>query len=295
MKIYLYLAVFMGAAVLAGCASKPSPRVEVAPKTAVVDGLAMVQDLHNREIEATKQLGAFQKIAEKTTDVKTHKHADEVLHMLTERGVVVVPTENGIWIPPFADDKDSIRIVVLTHAEEKYGVWKRYFEKNSGAFFDPEYRAVVIKNTDKISSELSGFNLGHEGNHALLFLKNQNIRSRKEFCEEERDTYEFEFRLMASYPGYEQYISKEAARLASSVKKTASGEILFPWSGKYHTELDGIFGPALSEYEKKGRETITWIDIVFHAIDISYTGDKEELKAEFACGVYADKGIIPKE
>jgi hypothetical protein len=51
----------------------------------------------------------------------------------------------------------------------------------------------------------------------------------------------------------------------------------------------------LSEYEKKGRETITWIDTVFHAIDTSYTGDKEALKAEFACRVYTEIGIIPKE
>ena len=296
MKKYVFAALFAGAVLLAGgCASKPSPRVDITSKPADVGGRAMVQDLHKREVEATKWLAALQQVAEKTTDAKTHQRVDDILQMFVKRGVVVVPTENGMWIPPFADDKDSVRIIVLTPSDRKLGAWKKYFEKSSGVMFTPEYRGVVIKTSDPISVPFMGFTLGHEGNHLLNLLndpkKNKTV---KEVCEAERDTYEFEGRLLASYAGYKQFATAEAFLSASSVKQTANGAV-FSWRGKHHEELDSIFGPALSEYEKKGREMLTWIDIIFRAIDGYYAVDQEAAKAEFICGVYKDKGILPKE
>lgn len=299
MKKCAYAACFF-AALLFGCAdttktvsSDPAALPEQGQKQDDKQWLdTQMREMDKRWVMANEWLAALADVADKTKDARAH----EILDMLTERGIIALPTETGLWIPNVVNDTDSIRIVILVPSDAKYELWKKYIEENSNAAFAPKHRALILKNIIPMSRVFSGIILAHEGNHALTFLKNpQKTWTKEEVCEEERDTHEFENRLFAKSGGaaYKRFVSLEAARLAGNIKQKKGG-ISFPSSGKYDKALENIFGNALSDYEKGRRNEQVWIDIVFRAIDASDTGNKEKLKAGFLCAVYENNGLMPK-
>ncbi len=288
--------VFLSALLIFGCASKPATHIEAQSPPVNPAGLAMVQDLHNREIEATKGLIAFQQVAEKATDPKDRVRADEILHMFMERAVVVVPIQNGIWIPPFVDDTDSVRIVPLELSDEKYDFWKkRFMDAPEAASYSPTQRMFVLHSYVKVSPKISGLIWAHEGDHAHTNAKNSYWpKTKQAFCEQERDTHEFQYRLTADIGGasYKKLLQEEVGVMYEMVKN--SSKIIgtsFPTLFGYQKALDSVFGPALSDFERDFRNTHLWTDTIFHFIDKYFTGDKERQKAAVLCAIYDELGV----
>lgn len=237
-------------------------------------------------------------VVEKTKDPQ----AEEIFEMLKGNNEVVLPNNTGFSFNGKDIESEPIRILPLLPSDKQYTfpLWQRFFQSDIAAAFVSDERLVVIKEDAPISSVFKGLILVHEGNHALEYLKHPYTkRSNKAFSEEERDTHEFVARLMAMIGGapYEQLLLSEVQRMTTTAKQTAEGMQFSP-SGKYHSELDSIFGPALSDSEKYKREKLLWLDTVFHFIDAYYDGnkdEKEEVKAEFLLSIYIAQGMREPE
>jgi hypothetical protein len=285
MKKYLYLAVFLCAAVLAGCESTD------------VGGRAMAQDLRNREIEAAKGLVAFQKeVVEKASNPEDRERAHNILDMLMERAIIVVPTQNGIWIPPFVDDKDSVRIVPLVRSDEKYDFWKkRFIDTPDAASYSPAERMLVLGTYAEVSPKFVGLIWAHEGNHAFSNATTAYWpKTKQAFCEQERDTHEFQYRLTADVGGaaYKKLLQDQVVIMHNTVKNTSKViGTSFPDVSDNHEALNRVFGPAYSDFEKDFRNTHLWTDTIFHLIDRYFAGDKERQKAALLCAIYDELGV----
>lgn len=237
-------------------------------------------------------------VVEKTKDPQ----AEEIFEMLRGNNEVVLPNDTGFSFNGKDIESEPIRILPLLPSDKQYTfpLWQRFFQSDIAAAFVSDERVIVIKEDALTSSVFKGLILVHEGNHALKYLKHPYTeRSNKVFSEEERDTHEFVARLMSMIGGapYEQLLASEVRRMTATAKQTAEGMQFSP-SGKYHDELDSIFGPALSDSEKYKREKLLWLDTVFHFIDAYYDGNKEEkegVKAEFLLGIYISQGMRESE
>lgn len=255
--------------------------------------------VNKHKVVAEEWLDALgREVVEKTKDPQ----AEKIFEMLRANNEVVLPNDTGFSFIGKDIESEPIRILPLLLSDKQYTfpLWQRFFQSDIAAAFVSDERLVVIKEDAPTSPVFKGLILVHEGNHALRYLEHPYTeRSNKAFSEEERDTHEFVARLMAmigSTP-YEQLLSSEVRRMTTTVKQTAEGMQFSP-SGKYHEELDTIFGPALSDSEKYKREKLLWLDTVFHFIDAYYVGNKDEkegVKAEFLLNIYIAQGMREPE
>lgn len=147
-----------------------------------------------------------------------------------------------------------------------------------------------------MSQTFKGILLAHEGLHVMRFLEHPyEEQSEEEYCEEERIAHEFQNRLMLALGGraYENLLQAEANRLYADVKKSGRRvSEAFSEKGKYHAEMDAIFGPALSDYEREFRETGLWIHANFIVIDRYVKKDAEDAKSRFLLTIYQENGIL---
>ncbi len=255
--------------------------------------------LNEHEIVARNWLAALEhEVVEKTKDPQ----AKEIFEMLKEKSEVVLPNDTGFSFIDKHLNSKAIRVLPLLPSDKQYAfpLWQRFFQSDIAAAFVSDERLVVIKEDAPTSSVFKGLILVHEGNHALKYLEHPYTeRSNKVFSEEERDTHEFVARLLAKIGGapYEQLLSSEVQRMTTTAKQTTEG-MRFSSSGKYHEELDNIFGPALSDSERYKREKLLWLDTVFHFVDKYYTGtseEKEGVKAQFLLEIYISQGMREPE
>lgn len=264
------------------------------------DGVTKNSPVNGHEVVAKEWLADLQhEVVEKTKDPQTEK----IFNMLKEKSEVVLPNDTGFSFIGKSLYRKPIRILPLLPSDKQnnFPLWKRFLQSDIAAAFVADVSAVlVIKEDAPTSSVFKGLILVHEGNHALKYLEHPYTeRSNKAFSEEERDTHEFVARLMAMIGGnpYEQLLVAEVQRMTTTVKQTTEG-VQFSPSGKYHDELDSIFGSALSDSEKYKREKLLWLDTVFHFIDAYYDGNKEEkegIKAEFLLSIYIAQGMREPE
>lgn len=255
--------------------------------------------LNEHQVVARDWLAALQhEVVEKTKD----SQAEEIFEMLSANNEMVLPNNTGFSFNGKDRESKPIRILPLLPSDRKYTfpLWQRFFQSDIAAAFVSDERLVVIKEDAPTSSVFKGLILVHEGNHALKYLEHPYTeRSNKVFSEEERDTHEFVARLMAMIGGapYEQLLLSEVQRMTTTAKQTTEGMQFSP-SGKYHDEMDRIFGSALSDSEKYKREKLLWLDTVFHFIDAYYDGNKNEkegVKAEFLLDIYIAQGMREPE
>jgi hypothetical protein len=260
---------------------------------------AMNSSVDRHQVVAKEWLADLQhEVVEKTKDPQ----AETIFKMLKEKSEAVLPNDTGFSFNGKDIESKPIRILPLLPSDKQnnFPLWKRFFQSDIAAAFVSDERVIVIKEDAPTSSVFKGLILVHEGNHALRYLEHPYTeRSNKVFSEEERDTHEFVARLMAKIGGapYEHLLSSEVQRMTTTAKQTAEGMQFSP-SGKYHEDLDTVFGLALSDSEKYKREKLLWLDTVFHFIDAYYDGNKDEkegVKAEFLLSIYIAQGMREPE
>lgn len=142
-------------------------------------------------------------------------------------------------------------------------------------------KGVIILVERRESSFMKGMVLLHEAKHAANFLaKNQSFPTTEiEDPWDESNVHTFDshlWRLIGGKP-YENLLAREVTRLRAEfkkggfpgfkellAKKKTSGFALTEW---HYPELGTIITPALSENEKKSRQTALSINAVFQMID----------------------------
>jgi hypothetical protein len=248
-------------------------------------------EMDKRWVVANEWLAALRDVAKKTKNA----HARKLFDMLAERGIIVVPTETGVWIPNGVDDRDSIRMVSLVSSDEKYGFWKKnYFGVPDAASYEPVNRMIVFRAYLPISPVFQGIIFAHEADHALNHAKNGYWpQTKRAFCEQERNTHEFQYQLTAAAGvGYKELLKTQVALMHNQTTKFGK-EVgtSFPDVSDNKEALSRIFGPSYSDFEREFRNTHLWVDTVFHLIDKYFKGDKERQKAAFLCVIYDKQRI----
>jgi len=150
-----------------------------------------------------------------------------------------------------------------------------------------------------ISTSWRGIILAHEGFHAYDFLsKPYDWNDPKTFAEHEVQAHTLQNGLMSEAGGeaYQKYLEKEVERLRKTIvirKEGADSYVKsYPNRSVYNVELDHVFGPTESEFEKDIRATHTWIHAVFSLIEKDFPSKQHlHLKREFLVSLYRDAKI----
>lgn len=200
-----------------------------------------------------------------------------------------------IYAPP--DGASGILIVPILRQDEELdvGLKKINNSQNTMALFRPEARVIALR-SEPMSDVWKGVLLLHEGRHALSYsLTHYDSADIRQLCYEERDTLEFQDRIVAKLGGetYANVLRAEIDRLRSQLAAAGLAlETKMPPRGGYQPVLETAFGPAETDLERASRQTQLWTHAAFTLIDEDYRGsDKEDFKAHFIQGVYVQLGV----
>jgi hypothetical protein len=234
-----------------------------------------------RHIEVKKQwVEAARKVYTQTQDAEAKMLIDTILSAMV--AVAPVGKEAARVLEP--SNPNTFWTFFLSVSPEEM-----MFSKNVFAEYRPDIRRLMVK--DVPCSQLwKGLILLHEAHHARAnFVYPYNWRDKRLFASSERDTHNFQNRLMAKVGGstYNRLLLKEVARLRQEMMARVSARI--PGQAvKYMQELDSVFGPALSQEERDTRQTHFWIHAVFVLIEQNKGQglQAEDGKAAFLFSVY---------
>lgn len=237
-------------------------------------------------------------IAKRTKDPVAAK----IVQLIRDGAVIGRPNPKGVQFleAPKSDSTPWMTVVPVMPNDDRTGKWENMVSYDyAAAQYLPDARAIVINPNIPTSPLFKGFILLHEGNHMGIDLFTPYDQSDHQlFCEDERNTHEFQNKLMSEIGGkaYQDILEQEINRL-KSVNAQNGGTVgrNIPQRTLYHDSLDKVFGPALSEHEKDLRETHLWIHAYFTLIDRELPGGyeaKEDSKAKFLFTLYSRKGMF---
>jgi hypothetical protein len=195
-------------------------------------------------------------------------------------------------------------VVMLRPGDESAGPeWSNHTssESNAGAHFQPNGPMMVIKSNIEFSRFAQGIVLLHEGRHAQRFLTTHyDWEQARAFCEEERDTHEFQNRITAEKLGtsYTVLVEKLAQEMKGVLAQAGyrPGEATAPRKRNF-SEFDELWPPA-SEHERDFRDTSVWIHANFLLLDEAFKVSGEfnqgaaDQKALFLFSRYEELGIL---
>jgi hypothetical protein len=168
------------------------------------------------------------------------------------------------------------------------------------ASFNPDDRILVLR-PHRLSPVVAGAMILHEGDHALTLLERPyDWKDRRAFCEAERDTHEFQNRIVERAQGdaYRAALRAESDRIRGKVVFDA---VESTWTSERPVaptaEADVAFGgPAFSEMDRMARASALWMHAVFLEIERTHPQDAALMKARFYCSNLAQdeaEGIVP--
>ncbi len=237
--------------------------------------------------------------AEKIARIAHDQQADLVMDLLKNNTLLCMPSDQGVkFLEGATPGKPWIGFVsILPEDQLPSDHWRELANShNFGAIFAPEAMTIIVRENMPCSPIWKGIILLHEGDHAgHMIYAPYDWHNSTIFSMAERDTHEFQNRIMSIIGGeaYADLIDQEVNRLRNATIKDGGkiGEFI-PSRTKYDSQLDVIFGPAESEFERDMRETHVWIHAMFTLIDRDFKGDKERVKTDILYTLYLRDGII---
>ena len=260
--------------------------------------LAERQKLGDRLFEAA------QLVVDKTHDPEAIK----ILAFLKKNAVLAepfgVPDPNDQ--PVRISDKESghyfFSLVPLVTSDVKLGgAWtgsiNRLKKERTFGAFQPDNRMMIVHMDQEVGQVMIGVTFLHEGYHAMNYLPApHDWQDHKAFSRDERDTHEFQNRLMSKLGGqpYTHFVAKEAKSSLAKLKSEGKLGQSVPAIKEYQ-EAYKIFGQPKSDTDKDLLNTSVWVDIVFHTIDLyADKATAKEEKARFMYSVYRKLDSLPK-
>lgn len=239
------------------------------------------------------------KATEKVANTTGDKEARELVTFLQNNSVLVEPYgDQGRTVETSKNSDKWFMFVPLMPGDENAGSsWAMMINSpNVGASFHPGTGVLTVR-SEVISDLWAGIALLHEVKHVRDFInEGYNWQDNMTYCRKERDTHEFENRLIAKLGGnaYRNWLAMEVDGMATASReaKLNVGESIL-LGEKYPKELDEIFGVPRSEFERAFRATHCDIAANFQLIDKYWRGDKEEQKAVILFKLYRKDGILP--
>jgi|GEM_PF-6377593 len=258
-----------------------------------------IANLKRRKEVFLSSLEAGERIARQTGD----KEALAVIAFVKDSYVLTEPAAQGlacrvIEVQSGSGEQWIFATPLIAGDEFKSAEWNRIMKSLPAAgMFLPDINTLVVDGVTPFSEFTKGILALHEGRHAQRFVTDKyDWKDTRTFCCQERDTHEFQNRLTATIGGkkYQDLLGREVARLKAELDGAGIpvGIGMAPRS-PYHAEFDEIFGPALSDKDRKFRETSFWIDANFRLLEKYSKGDVAEQKALFLKTTYAEGGLLP--
>lgn len=248
-----------------------------------------------RQSALVKQwLEAGDSIFSKTKNPK----AKEIMDFLWERGAIGVLTKKEIYLVILKNEVPVGKRIVLIATKEEDRNRDPYLEAvwslGLDAFFDFEKNIILGKNLQEISTRWLGITLMRVGYHVLLLHQSPyNWKDFGKFCEKEMEARIFQHEIMERIGGdeYKKYIEKKSQWLKKVILGRGGqvGEDYSLWS-EYDSEIDILFGPAKSEFERRSRVDTLWFHVHFHLFDQEFKEGSREQKIMFMKTLYQKKG-----
>lgn len=260
--------------------------------------------LAERQKLGDRLFAAAQIVVDKTHDPEAIK----VLAFLKENAFLAEPfgvpdpNDQPVRISDRERTKFFFTLVPLVASDAKLGgAWttsiERLKKERTFAAFQPDTRMMLIPMDQEVGRMMIGVSFLHEGYHAMDYLPAPyNWQDHKTYSRKERDTHQFQNRLMAKLGGqrYVNFVAKEAEASLARIKSEGKLGQSVP-AIKEYPEAYRIFGQPKSDMDKDLLNTSVWVDIVFHTIDLyadEATGQNE--KARFMYSVYRWNDSLPK-
>jgi hypothetical protein len=259
--------------------------------------ISIVQPV-DRESLSKDWLSAVKDIVEKTND----SQAKEIYEFIQDSALLAEPHESGAKFLQGSrpDQKYYFALVMMKEGDDKVGGnWKgAYSYDTGGANFIPDSQMMILKSHLPTSDIYKGIIFLHEGRHAREFItRRYDGQNPKTFCEEERDTHEFQNRITSKLFGkeYDELVDKLSMELETTLKLEgfSPGEALAPRARPLN-EFDTLI-PVNSETERNFRDTSIWIHGNFRMLERAF-GEKEskDKKALMLFNLYKKNGLLPK-
>lgn len=173
------------------------------------------------------------------------------------------------------------------------------------ASYQPDQRAIVVRETEACSEVLKGLMLLHEAHHAGdLLYEPYDWTDHQIFSAKERDVHNFQNRLTLKLGGesYRKALDREVVRIRGELKKSglngfqrqpgATTNLTIPTRTPYDHELDRALTPARSPLEEDARGTLFWIHAIFTVYEQDRDPEDAEVgKAAFMLSVYESSGL----
>lgn len=253
------------------------------------------ENIAKRVLAGNQWFTAMKALATSINDTEVNT----VVAFFTNHASVSLPHSAGVQTISRAKEGPAFYFIPLLSGDErKSAEWKKQAtDKRSVARFLPDMKTLITHEDEPTSPLWKSVILLHETRHAYAFLtRPYNWRDEKLYCYEERDTHEFQNRVVSALGGtsYKTLLEEEVERIKKELAQT--GKLVgmnFPNRIPYREEQEAIFGKAESQLEKDYRETSLWIHAHFTLIEREFKGDVTDRKALFLHTIYLRSGILP--
>lgn len=218
-----------------------------------------------------------------------HFHARQIMEIL-ETSATAAPHPDGLRCLEKKGQNAPFVVPLLTDEDALCPQWKRLIESGqSVAYFIRELHAIVVRHNSSCSPVWRGLIFLHEASHAYQSLTNPEAMT--DLGEEESRVYAFENRLIEMLFGAAySSILEEAVSLLEREAPVRNGKVearfgpLLPFIQKVET----VYGPALSEEEKRARHACFVTHAYFSLFD-RRSSESQNLKRAFAAAI-----LVPK-
>lgn len=236
-------------------------------------------DKRERAILKQRMIRNAKDIAERTQD----QTALEVVHFLESNGGLARPNGPKLALMEAPESEPMVFITPFRPDDECVGVWEKFRGDGApgGIFqFIDGYNGFLAIRSLGFSGFAEGISVLHQGHLAKTMLE-KGSRSSQD-CSLDRDSYAFQYRLMAKIGGRKyQRIIEEAASWHAEAAENDPDFLLKP---KPESDtLDDIFGKSLSAQEDDFRRLHFWMHSVFRYYESDDPKNSKARQTDFIC------------
>ncbi len=231
-----------------------------------------------RKVVYTKWMASFDEVVALSSD----QQAKDVHRFVADHGMFAVLRGRSLG---FLEPKKPNRLAILALMPQdqiENSVWGHATAPDVPATYIDKYRVVVLDSA-QFSSLWRGFLLGH-----LAFISWDHAKRGYRWPEGYHDSGEgevkastFQSRLQRLVGGksYAKWIDHKIELMRREMRRRGMrlGRA-FPERGPYDRQLDQIFGPSLSAFDRRTRQSQCWRDACWTMLDREYQGNREAVK-----------------
>lgn len=300
---FFIIVLAVGAAVVLGFFLKPSPSTDVVASnqpSKSSNAFGEIKSIATSDIspeEAEKERELFRDLnqgwldaAQRVVAATGNEQAQAVYDFIVDNAAVSFPVPKGVAVVDKPNNNEDVDFLfLLVYVVDYDGVkddpyWGPTLSVPAAAMFHPVNRQMIIRQSIPCSDTWRSLCFLHEGFHAKEFLERRyNYRNEEILFREEAKAHDFMNDLQEALGGeaYQVALGAEVVRIRKAYKRTGSGlnmSIASPLAYSDYTELESIFGPAVSEEEKLLRATSFWINATFRFFEEDFGTDAQRAK-----------------